>query len=70
MGGRAQTPDPHSPPSDPQASFFSPPDDIEPWESTEAHPGSGTFLTTKTAGTTGMAGISWKIKAWLLNCEA
>ncbi|KAB0348498.1 hypothetical protein FD754_013355 [Muntiacus muntjak] len=28
------------------------PDDIEPWESTEAPPGSGTFLTTRTAGTT------------------
>ncbi|KAF4023132.1 hypothetical protein G4228_015234 [Cervus hanglu yarkandensis] len=28
------------------------PDDIEPWESTEAPPGSGPFLTTRTAGTT------------------
>ena len=43
--------------SAPQASFFSPPDDAEPQESTEAPPGSGTFLPTRMAGTTGTAGI-------------
>ena len=59
-------------PSAPQASLLSPPGDEEPQESTDAPPGSETSfpLTTRMAGTTGTAGVSWKIKGWLLNHDA